>query len=184
MRSYGLAQLSDFLGDRVAYRSLQPYDPSLPQLGELRGALGLAPGVTPRKNEPDYARVVAQMLQAARRQDGGPALQRVIFIGDTRLLDATAFTNLCAAGGWPGLAFIGSETGGEAQVTVEASGPGSRLYLSNRWAALADFDRFCADQGLPVDERAVVVVDLDKTALGARGRNAAVIDAARVDAVR
>jgi hypothetical protein len=61
---------------------------------------------------------------------------------------------------------------------------GQRLYLSNRWAALADFDRFCRDEGLPLDENTAVIVDLDKTALGARGRNDKVIDQARVEAVR
>jgi hypothetical protein len=35
-----------------------------------------------------------------------------------------------------------------------------------------------------VDERVAVIVDLDKTALGARGRNDRVIDGARVEAVR
>ena len=58
------------------------------------------------------------------------------------------------------------------------------LYLANRWAALADFDSFCRKLGFPLDEATAVVVDLDKTALGARGRNDHVIDRARVEAVR
>jgi hypothetical protein len=99
------------------------------------------------------------------------------------LNDGTAFANVCRAGQWPGLAFIGSEQ--DAPALVEIVGPeDARLYLSNRWSSLHDFDRFCQDQGFPVDEQTAVIIDLDKTALGARGRNDRVIDRARIEAVR
>jgi hypothetical protein len=98
--------------------------------------------------------------------------------------DGIAFANLCRAGGWPGLAFIGAERrDAPAHVEVVAQDVGT-LYLANRWAALADFDRFCQAEGRPVDVGTAVVIDLDKTALGARGRNDSVIDQARVEAVR
>ncbi len=169
----------------MIYRNLAPLDPALPALADLRAAVGLPPGAIPRKTDPDYARVVVHMLAAARRQDApGVPLERLIFVGDTRLLDGTAFVNLCAAGGWPGLAFIGSETKAEPAVEVIPAGERQSLYLSNRWAALPDFDAHCQAQGLPVDERAAVVIDLDKTALGARGRNGHVIDQARLQAVQ
>src|SRR5512140_2707653 len=101
MKNYGLARLSDFLGDRVIYRNLIPCDASLPDLDAIRPQIGLAPGVTPRKNEPEYARVVARILEAARRQDSARGkIERLLFVGDTRLLDATAFANLCSAGEW------------------------------------------------------------------------------------
>ena len=51
-------------------------------------------------------------------------------------------------------------------------------------ASMADFDRFRHGRGVPIDERTAVIVDLDKTAVGARGRNDHVIDGARVEAVR
>jgi len=185
MKNFGLARLSDFLGDRVIYRNLVPYDAGLPGLEALRAEVGLPERGTPRKNEPDYARVVARILAAAQRQDAahGP-IERLFFVGDTRLLDAAAFTNLCAAGDWPGAAFIGSENSAPANVTLEQTENGRCLYLSNRWAALADFDRYCQAQDLPISAGAAVVIDLDKTALGARGRNAGVIDGARVQAVQ
>jgi hypothetical protein len=99
-------------------------------------------------------------------------------------LDGTAFVNLCAAGGWPGIAFIGSETKSDPSVEVVPTDQGPSLYLSNRWAALPAFDLYCQSQSLPVDEHAAVIVDLDKTALGARGRNGNVIDQARLQAVQ
>jgi len=185
MNNYGLATIHQFLGDRVVYRNLAPLDESLPGLDDLRSRVGLSPGVFPRKTEAAYAQVVVHMLAAARDQDAPSVpIRRLIFIGDTRLLDGTAFVNLCAAGGWPGIAFIGSETKSDPSVEAVPTGQGPWLYLSNRWAALLAFDRYCQSQGLPVDEHAAVIVDLDKTALGARGRNGNVIDQARLQAVQ
>jgi hypothetical protein len=66
-------------------------------------------------------------------------------------------------------------------VVVEEPGT---LYLANRWSMLGDFDAYCSRQGMPVDGQTAVVLDLDKTTLGARGRNDHVINAARVEAVR
>ena len=182
--NFGRTTVSEFLGDRIVYRNLIPADASLPSLDDLRSVLCIPAGVTPRKSEPDYARVIVRLLQAARSQDApGAEIRRLIFVGDTRLLDGTAFENICAAGGWPGLAFIGSENDRAPSGEVVPVSQGQRLYLANRWGALAEFDRYCAAQGLPVDAAAAVVIDLDKTALGARGRNAHTIDAARVRAV-
>jgi len=180
---YGRSSVSEFLNDRIVYRNLQPADPSLPSFEDLRQELGLVQ--IPRKTEAEYARVIVRLLGAARAQDDpGIALKKLVFIGDTRLLDGTAFENICREGGWPGLAFIGSETEKpEAVETVPTMGR-QTLYLANRWAALAGFDGYCAAQGQAVDEHTVVVVDLDKTAVGARGRNAKVIDQARVRAVQ
>lgn len=185
MQNYGRARLSEFLGDRVIYRNLAPYDSSLPGLEALHGPAGVPAGTTPRKHEPGYARVVSRILQFAMRQKRpSRTIERLIFVGDTRLLDATAFANLCQAGGWPGAAFIGSETAAPPDVQIEQTPAGQMLYLANRWAALAEFDRYSIAAGLPVDDHTAVVIDLDKTALGARERNAGVIDAARVQAVQ
>jgi hypothetical protein len=185
MNIYGHTSISEFLGDNVVYRNLEPVDSRLPTLDHLRADLGLPTERVPRKSEPDYARVIVRILEAARALTGSEQpIERLIFVGDTRLNDATAFDNICQAGGWPGLAFIGARKGDEPTVEIVPTASGQRVYLSNRWAALYDFDRFCTEHGLPVDENAAVIVDLDKTALGARGRNDHVINRARVQAVR
>ena len=146
--------------------------------------VGLPEGLVPRKSEVEYARVIAHLLREARALDRpGISIERLIYVGDTRLNDGNAFANICRAGGWPGLAFIGSERDDPPQVEVVEQ-QGGALYLANRWSALGEFDRFCRERRHPPDERAAVVVDLDKTALGARGRNDRVIDRARVEAVR
>ncbi len=185
MKNYGRSSVSEFLGDRMVYRGLAPYDVSLPGLEAIRPRVDLPAGVIPRKNEAEYARVIAALLEEARRQDSPRGrIERLVFVGDTRLLDGTAYANLCQVSGWPGLAFIGSETSEPAAVKMGVADHGEPLYLANRWAALADFDVYCANKGLPVGDGTAVVIDMDKTAVGARGRNAGVIDQARVQAVQ
>jgi hypothetical protein len=184
MRIYGQAALSEFLGDRVVYRNLKPADPELTGIDQLRPQIGLPARYIPRKNEVDYGRVIVDFLRQARRQDDPSGeVDRLIYVGDTRLLDTTAFSNMCLAGGWPGLAFICAENSQPLAVELESVGKDQTLYLANRWSALQDFDQFCMTQALPPVEGTAVVVDLDKTVLGARGRNDHVIDQVRLQAV-
>lgn len=183
MKVYDRSKIGEFLGDRVVYRSLAPQDGRLPGLGDVRQKIGLPEGVVPRKQEPDYARVVVEMIRAARALGTPVELRRLLYVGDTRLGDGTAFENLCAAGGWQGAASIIAENSAPATREVIETSGGQTFYLTNRWEALPVFDQFCASQGLVVDEATVVVLDIDKTCLGARGRNAGVIDAARVRAI-
>jgi hypothetical protein len=177
----GLASLRDILGDLVVYRNLVPADPRLPAVGELRAPLELEGRALPRKSEPAYGQVVAEMIRRARQLDlPGAAIQRLVYIGDTQMNDGTAFRNLCAAGRWPGWAFIGrDDLRSPAQVQVEG-----QLYVSNRWSALGEFVRFLGEHGFALDQGTAVVIDIDKTAIGARGRNDKVIDQARVEGVQ
>jgi hypothetical protein len=184
MNSYGKTTISEFLGDRVVYRNLNPVDERLPGLDELRAEVGLLDGRIPRKSEPDYAQVIVRLLRRARALDApGVAIKRLLFVGDTRLNDGTAFANICQAGNWPGIAFIGAENDKSPQVEIAPTATGETLYLANRWGAMADFDAYLAEQGFVVDASTAVVIDLDKTSLGARGRNDGTINKARVTAV-
>ncbi len=184
MKNYGRTSIHEFLGDFIVYRNLTPLDSRLPSLAELRSQVKLPVGVTPRKSQPEYARVIVQLLRRARALDApAVAIERLVYVGDTRLNDGAAFVNICRAGDWPGLAFIGADRDEPARVETIAEGD-TVLYQANRWAAVSDFDHFCHEREFPVDERTAVVVDLDKTALGARGRNDHVIDRARIEAVR
>lgn len=178
---YDLTSLYEILGDFVVYRNLVPADKRLPPVAELRAPLGLEDKGLPRKAEPAYGQVVAEMLRHARSLSlPGRTIQRLLYIGDTRLSDGTAFLNLCAAGRWPGWAFIGRD---EAQHPVQINIEGS-LILANRWSALPDVLQFVADKGFALDEGTALVIDIDKTAIGARGRNDKVIDQARVAGVQ
>lgn len=183
MKNRGRTSVYEFLGDLVVYRNLVPLDPRLPPLAQVRQHVRVPEGVIPRKNAPEYARVIVHLLQQARALDApGTIIERLVYVGDTQMSDGTAFVNICHAGGWPGLAFIAAEKDQPAQVEIVKQEMGA-LYLANRWAALFDFDRFCRKQGIPLNEQTAVIIDLDKTALGARGRNSQVIDQVRVEAV-
>lgn len=183
--NWGLSSPHEFLGDLVVYRNLNPLDPRLPPFTKLASRVGLDPDRVPRKSEVNYARVMSILLQEARRLEApNTRIKRLIYVGDTQLNDGTAFANLCQVQGWRGLAFIGSERSEPPEARHLQVGPERSLYLANRWSMLADFDQFCAQQAFPIDAETAVVIDLDKTALGARGRNDHVINEARLDAVR
>lgn len=177
---HGLTALHEFMDDFVVYRNLNPADSRLPAFAEIQARLGLEESDLPRKAEPAYGRVVAALLEHARQLDGPPAkLERVLYIGDTHLNDGTAFRNICAAGHWPGWAFIGRDAKDQApQTEIEGS-----AYLANRWSLLPEFLQFVRARDFALDAATAVVIDLDKTALGARGRNDRVIDQARMEGV-
>jgi hypothetical protein len=168
--------LSDFLGDFVAYRNLAPSDRRVRGLSAIHAELGLPAGRIPRKTEPEYAgRRPSAATGAVRARRGSPT-ERVLGIGDTRLNDGTAARNL--AQHLAMRAFIGEDKPGEA-VRLEAQ---DEFVFANRWTALGDFLRQVQEQGFVLDAATAVVLDLDKTAIGARGRNDKPIDQARVDA--
>jgi len=172
----GIAKAADFLDDFVVYRRLEPADSRLPGLGSLAAELGLAVGMPPRKNEREYARVIACILDAARTLEGG-SLQELLYIGDSPL-DGQAFTNLLGERDWLGRAFIGRDTLSE-EPTLKMDG---LLCFSNRWGNLPEFLRMARRDGFRLDTSSAVVVDLDKTLLGPRGRNDTTIDGARSQA--
>ena len=174
---YPRKALADFLEDRVIYRSLIPADPNLPCLADIWSEIGLESFRIPRKTEPVYAAAVARFLQAAQARRGQPPLARMLFVGDTHMNDGTAAKNLGQH--LPMRGFIGADRLAEAK-KIDIQGP---LMIANRWQALIDFLDWAKDEGMAVDERTVLVLDIDKTAIGARGRNDKVIDQARVNAV-
>jgi len=171
--------IHDILGDLVVYRNLEPAD------GRLRRPQ-LAGGPIPRKTEPAYAQAILHLLGQAQALRSNQRLERLIYIGDTAMNDGQAIRNLGRALGpakgqhLPVYGFIGHERlKGRKRIKVE-----NGIMLANRWAALADFIHFLQKEGFALDEATAALIDLDKTAFGARGRNSQVIDAARVEAVR
>ena len=174
------ASLYDFLGDMVVYRNLEPADGRLWSPQHVGGAI-------PRKAEPAYAQAILHILSQAQAlyfvQDeralrSDKRLRRLIYIGDTAMNDGQAIRNLSHH--LPIYGFIGRERLQESKrIVVEGV-----VMLANRWEALVDFVHFLQGEGFAFDEATAVLLDLDKTAFGARGRNSQVIDAARVEAVR
>lgn len=175
---YPRKALADFLGDRVVYRNLEPADTSLPRLGEIWREIGLDNLRVPRKTEPAYAAATFRFLEAAQANRGYPRLERLLFIGDTPMNDGTVAK---ALGSYlPMRGFIGTEKLAEGK-QIKTEGP---LMLANRWNAVADFLDWVKTEGFTLDERTALMLDLDKTTIGARGRNDKAIDQARINAVR
>jgi hypothetical protein len=171
--------LYDLVGDLVLYRNLDPVDARLPQFADAWAEIGLADATRPRKHEASYAQTTAWYLRRARALDRrAPELAELVYLGDTAMADGNAFKSLRAVTGWPGWAFIGAEKDEEMAVTEKED-----VYVANRWSALAEFASLLLAQGATLDARTAVVVDIDKTALGARGRNDRSIDRARTTAI-
>jgi hypothetical protein len=175
------AQLSlyDFIGDLAVFRNLSPVDPQIPGYEQAWAEMGMPGPERPRKQDPDFARVLAWFLRRARALGGSRIeLTELVYLGDTALADANAFRNVRAAGGWRGWGFIGAEKGESLAVDIWDG-----VYTANRWAALAEFAGWMREQGARLDAGTAVILDIDKTALGARGRNDGAIDRARVAAI-
>ena len=184
MQLYGRSTISEFLGNNIAYRSLNPFDTRLPSLDELRASVRIPNQGVPRKTSADYANLISHLLKRARALKAPRTkITQLIFVGDTRLNDATAFNNICAAGDWPGLAFICEENSQEqAYAEILKKEENRIIYIANRWDLLNNFDQLLDRHDFVIDERTAIILDLDKTCLGARGRNDKVINRARVDA--
>ncbi len=178
MQTHGTTSLNDLFGDLVILRNLAPFDRRLPGLADAWQAMGLDGPRIPRKHEPDYAKASVWFVRQARVLDlPGAAVRELLFIGDTLMADGNAFRNLARAGGWPGWCFIGAEKlSAPASLAAEAD----NVSLANRWTLLANWLVAVKAAGARLDQHTAVVVDMDKTAIAARGRNANVIDEARV----
>jgi hypothetical protein len=173
------ANLHATLGDFVVYRNLEPPDERLRGLPEIWREISLSSYRIPRKLEPDYATAVVHFLdQAQALRFPNRALKRLLYIGDTVMNDGTAIANLSRHR--PILGIICTERLGEAKKVKVNQG----VMTANRWGALKDFVPLVTKEGFPFNEEMAAIIDLDKTAIGARGRNDGAIDAARVEAVR
>jgi hypothetical protein len=183
MTTTASGMLNDVFGGFVVFRNLTPADDRLPTFDQLRAELNLRDAPLPRKPEPAYASVVGKILCEARTLSGlTENAAHLIFVGDTMVNDVSAFSNLSSAMGWTGQAFIADERLSQCQEVWRLT-EGQQLTVSNQWEDIAEFSDEASLVGIGCDERTVVVADIDKTLLGARGRNDHVIDRARQQAV-
>jgi hypothetical protein len=168
--------IADLTADRVFYRDLEPCDPSLPGLEALRESLGLPAGLLPRKRETAYARVALALAEAAQAQRGGPPLGALLVIGDTendRLLARYL-------GDLPGAPSAYGLIGEDRPVVDESLTWDGRIAHATRWALLHPWAAELERRGVRWD-RAALLIDIDKTLLGPRGRGDGAIDDARAE---
>jgi hypothetical protein len=168
--------IADLTADRVFYRDLEPCDPSLPGLRALHESLGLPAGLLPRKRESSYAQVALALAEAAQSQRGGLPLSALLVIGDTendRLLTRylSELPDAPTAYG-----FIGEDR----PVVPESLTWDGSIATATRWALLHPWAAEIERRGVRW-ERAALLIDIDKTLLGPRGRGDGAIDDARAE---
>ncbi|WP_322511482.1 hypothetical protein [Chloroflexus sp.] len=170
------ATIAELTGDYVIYRDLQPCDPTLPGLATLRTVLGLPANATPRKRDVAYARVILALARAAQALRNGPPLTTVAVIGDTendRLLTVhlQGLEDILAYG------FIGVDRP-VVPATIEWA---DAVATATRWALVHQWAAELTARGVNWAQTAVLI-DIDKTLLGPRGRSDGAIDDARAEA--
>ena len=182
LKNFGRATLADYFGDLVIYRNLEPLDRRLPGMKAAAYKMEITNDRIPRKVDPEYAKAAVWFAnQAQKLRKNGTALSELLFVGDTLYNDSHAYSNMRRNGGWQGACFIGSEKPEETPaVKLDDQ---DNIYCANRWSALGDWVQWALTQGMHLDQRTIVVVDIDKTALGAKGRNDQVINEARLEGI-
>ncbi|HMQ31720.1 MAG TPA: hypothetical protein PKD53_13420 [Chloroflexaceae bacterium] len=170
------ATIADLTGDAVLYRDLEPCDPALPSLDAMRAGLGLPGGPAPRKRDLDYARVILALARAARSARGGPPLAAIAVIGDTEN-DRLLAGHLRTLGELPAYGFIGED---RPVAPEELSWEGDTA-TATRWHLIEPWAAELEGRGLDWS-RVALLIDIDKTLLGPRGRSDGAIDDARAEA--
>ncbi len=173
----GKGSLSELFGDFVVFRSMVPVDKRVPSVTEALESLGLPPGKPPRKREPGYGKAAVWLLEKMHEvQNQGVPIQELLFVGDTSG-DLRAFREIRDAAGWKGAIFLGKDGTGALRRDEPDVWRGD-------WAEVIPWVEEIRRQGFALGGTTVAVVDIDKTAIGARGRNHGAIDKARMDAMR
>jgi hypothetical protein len=174
--------IAELTCDAVLYRDLRPYDSELPTLDDLRDSLGLPPDLLPRKRDAAYGRVLFEVLCRAHERRNDLPLMLLLVVGDSAN-DRKMAEHLRAASGLPVLAFIGTEQAdSEPRMTWEGD-----TASASRWSLLDEWldevvQRFAPDVGALPWTQTALLLDIDKTLLGPRGRNDAAINNVRAEA--
>ena len=176
--SWQTATLADCFGDCVVYRNLEPAQANLNGLRASWPLIGLDHYAIPRKGTPEHAAYLYYLLGSAQRVRGYGDLVRLLVIGDTLSGDGAVATQLGQK--LPTWGFIGHE---QPDLPAQLDMRG-RIVLSTRWQGLRELLSYLDQQEFIWDSGTALLMDLDKSLIGARGRNDKVIDAARVAAVR
>ncbi len=176
--NWQLTTLADCLGDLVVYRNLEPADKSLSGLRQAWQDIGLQQYAVPRKGTPEHAAFLWHLLVEAGQKRGSGKPLRLVVIGDTLSGDGAVARQLGRQ--TPTWAFIGHEQPAQPPRIDVQNG----IALATRWGSLKEFNALLEDKGFRWDGGAALLLDLDKSLIGARGRNDKVIDEARVAAVR
>ncbi len=166
---YKREKLNTVFKDYIVLRELNPIRKDLPQFKETKKALNL--NVLPRKKDVLYAKVLGYIFKSVGN------FKKILYLGDTLMSDGSVIRNFVKNGEFKTYGIITRESGDRK---MEA---GDAFIFSTRWDSLMKAIKKAEEMGVSLDENTVLVVDIDKTAIGARGRNDKAIDKARMDAI-
>lgn len=182
LNDFGLSNLAELVDDWVIYRSLEPLDNRVQGLKRARFQMGIHATDIPRKLDRDYAKAAIWFLDqihaVLRRPD---QIRELLFVGDTLSGDGQAFRNIISRSGWRGSCLIVDEQADVAP-RIDLSNVDD-VVVANRWSHAGEWLSALRSQGFKLDHTTAVVLDLDKTAIGARGRNDKAIDKARLSGI-
>ena len=176
--NFGRAALADICDDWVIYRNLEPLDKRVPGLKHAFYDMELRSEQIPRKQDRDYAKAAVWFVSRIQQVRGvRTPISELLFLGDTLFNDGQAFANMIDVSGWRGACFIGAERLDQEPTTrIEQE----TIHIANRWSSVVDWVVALKAQGFRLDANTAVIIDIDKTAIGAKGRNDKVIDRARL----
>jgi hypothetical protein len=123
-----------------------------------------------------YAQVALALAEAAQARRGGPPLAALIVIGDTENDSLLARFLSHLPGAPPAYGFIGVDR----PVAPESLAWDGPVASATRWALLHPWAAQLERRGVRWD-RAALLIDIDKTLLGPRGRGDGAIDDARAE---
>ena len=172
----GKTSIRSVFGENIFYRDLNPVSPQYISFEDIRKRLDLKQKFPPRKTSQDYARVILEQAKLGASTE----LQQILFFGDTPGNDGSVVQNLEALSGLPVFGFIGKEAVGEERMLLSKP----PIFLGNRWELISEFLVRIKDFGFRWERKTAVLFDMDKTLIGARGRNDHVIDDARMNGVK
>ncbi len=175
-----MTTLSEFLDDRIVYRDLQPIDPQYQGYNQCARTFGLDPANLPRKTDPSYAKVAVWIAEHMQERRSDTEIEELLFIGDTYATDGVSFEDMIGFARWRGACFICIEdlTASPGIIWDERQ----QVATANRWHLLGPWLQELSAR-FALDDRTAVIIDIDKTALGARGRNSKVINESRLDSL-
>jgi len=172
----GKTSIQSVFGENIFYRDLNPVSSQYLSFEDIRKRLNIRQKFPPRKASRDYASVILEQVKLRASTE----LRQILFFGDTPGNDGSVVRNLETLSKLPVFGFIGKEAIGEEKM-LSADPP---IFLANRWELVSEFLAQIQQFGFRQEVKTAVLFDMDKTLIGARGRNDHVIDDARMDGVK
>lgn len=172
----GPRSVADLFADRIVLRDLEPRAAQLEGIATFRRRLGWDRIYVPRKNEPQYAQALIEILNSA----GGKPPRQIVYVGDTLLNDGTAIRGLQEVGP-PGSVwgFLCGATRSAPPTDFSLD----RIHFGREWRSLRAFVSEAEADGLRFEPGTWFLFDLDQTVYAAKASADEALMRARWDAV-